>query len=36
MALDCALDGDFMPVKDMNEEFILRRNFIEFHVHVED
>jgi len=32
--LDAPLDGDFMPVKDMNEEFILRRNFIEFHIHV--
>jgi len=34
MALDCVLDDDFVPVKDMNEEFVLRRNFIEFHVHV--
>eukprot|EP00352_Strombidinopsis_acuminata_P006905 CAMPEP_0176375174 /NCGR_PEP_ID=MMETSP0126-20121128/27322_1 /TAXON_ID=141414 ORGANISM="Strombidinopsis acuminatum, Strain SPMC142" /NCGR_SAMPLE_ID=MMETSP0126 /ASSEMBLY_ACC=CAM_ASM_000229 /LENGTH=89 /DNA_ID=CAMNT_0017736143 /DNA_START=124 /DNA_END=389 /DNA_ORIENTATION=+ len=34
LALDCALDGEFMPMRDMNEEFILRRNFIEFHVHV--
>jgi len=36
LALDCALDGEFMPIKDMNEEFILRRNFIEFHIHVRD
>jgi len=36
LAIDCALDGEFMPVRDMNEQFVLRRNFIEFHIHVRD
>lgn len=36
LMLDAPLDMEFMPVKDMNEEFILRRNFIEFHIHVRD
>eukprot|EP00352_Strombidinopsis_acuminata_P008096 CAMPEP_0176363274 /NCGR_PEP_ID=MMETSP0126-20121128/19006_1 /TAXON_ID=141414 ORGANISM="Strombidinopsis acuminatum, Strain SPMC142" /NCGR_SAMPLE_ID=MMETSP0126 /ASSEMBLY_ACC=CAM_ASM_000229 /LENGTH=170 /DNA_ID=CAMNT_0017719511 /DNA_START=292 /DNA_END=804 /DNA_ORIENTATION=+ len=34
LTLDCALDAEFLPIRDMNEEFILRRNFIEFHIHV--
>mmetsp|Transcript_17492 Transcript_17492/g.12522 ORF Transcript_17492/g.12522 Transcript_17492/m.12522 type:complete len:98 (-) Transcript_17492:37-330(-) len=34
LTIDCPIDGEFMPIKDMNEEFVLRRNFIEFHVHV--
>ena len=36
LALDCGLDAEFMPVRDMNEEFLLRRNNIEFHVNVRD
>lgn len=23
-----------MPIRDMNEEFLVRRNYIEFHIHV--
>lgn len=34
LMLDCTLNSEFMPIKDRNEEFLVRRNAIEFHVHI--
>ena len=32
--LDAPLDGELVPIKEGDEEFVMRRNGIEFHVHV--
>jgi len=34
MQLDVALDGEMVPIKEADEEFVMRRNGIVFHVHV--
>lgn len=31
---DCALDARMMPIKEGNEEFVMRRNGVEFHIHI--
>jgi len=34
MQLDVALDGELVPIKEGDEEFVMRRNGVNFHVHV--
>ena len=34
MQLDVGLDGEMVPVKEMDEEFVMRRNGVEFKVNV--
>lgn len=34
MQLDVGLDGEMVPIKDMDEEFVMRRNGVEFNVNV--
>lgn len=31
---DCALDARMMPIREMDEQFVMRRNGVEFHIHV--
>lgn len=31
---DCALDARMMPIREMDEQFVMRRNGVEFNIHI--